>query len=978
MRLLNKVFLVAFVPTALAAAAMLGLTWRQNQQTVREHRRDETRAHFDALHQQVSSNFVGIRAVLAEEASRLLPGEPERVLEELRTLESRLGARVDGVFLDLPDGEVLGTHGERFSTRDRYYYPLLLQGTPVITQIVTSKASGRPSVIVIAPKTTERGEYLGAVAASVPVSELLQTIRNFSAGGDGIALLVDETGRVEASPIAPAVASQVIPRIVATDRGDTELQLSGIPNELLFTRIKGTPWKLALLQSQQDALLLQRQWLIVTALILVVTVAVGGFGRWLLQRLLARPVQRLIEAHAALAQGADAIRVEPDHHDEFAELATSFNHMAEQLQRTQDELRHHERVQAAIVANIPGMVFRFVARRDGTMGLPFVGERSEELIGLAPTPYETYFERFMARLEPEQRRLFLASAEAAVRDQNPWSYEGALQSPTGEKKWFHALSRPTAVGEEVVFDGVLLDVTERRRAEEALRQSEERFRLLLQNSNDLIAILDGEGRLLLLNGPVESVLGYRPEELAASDAFALVHPDDDGELRRAFAEALADPGHPRRIEYRLRRKDGSWLWIEAVGSNLLNDQAVRGIVLNLRDISSRKQAEEERERLQSQLTQAQKMESVGRLAGGVAHDFNNMLGVILGHTELAMASVDPAQPLYADLQEIRGAAERSAELTRQLLTFARKQAIAPKVLDLNETVDGMLKMLRRLIGEDIQLAWLPGREAVRVRIDPSQVDQILANLCVNARDALSGNGRVTIETGVAVFDEHYCSLHADVTAGQYVLLAVSDDGCGMDAETRSHLFEPFFTTKSLGKGTGLGLATVFGIVRQNNGFISVYSEVGRGTTFKIYLPRHASEAALPAQRQLASVQPKGETVLVVEDEPALRLVTAGMLRRLGYVVMTATTPAEALLLASEHTGPVDVLLTDVVMPEMNGRLLADRLLELHPHLRCLFMSGYTADVIAHHGVLDEGVHFLQKPFSTATLAAKLREVLGHR
>ncbi len=390
----------------------------------------------------------------------------------------------------------------------------------------------------------------------------------------------------------------------------------------------------------------------------------------------------------------------------------------------------------------------------------------------------------------------------------------------------------------------------------------------------------------------------------------------------------------------------------------------------------RKRAEEERMKLQAQLNQSQKMESVGRLAGGVAHDFNNMLGVILGRAELALERVSPDQPVHADLQEICAAAERSADFTQQLLAFARKQTVAPKILDLNETVEGMLKMLRRLIGEDIDLAWLPGTNMGTVRVDPSQIDQILANLCVNARDAIGNTGRITIETAAADFDDAWCADHAGFVPGPYLLLAVSDNGCGMDREVQDKLFEPFFTTKELGKGTGLGLSTVYGIVRQNNGFIDVYSEPGQGTTFKIYLPEYTGG---PEQVQkVVSPKPPApgcETILLVEDEPGILKMAAVMLERRGYTVLAAAAAGEALHLAETHAARIDLLMTDVVMPDMNGRELAETLLARHPKLKVLFMSGYTADVIAHHGILDEGVHYIQKPFSTRQVAEKVREVL---
>ena len=370
------------------------------------------------------------------------------------------------------------------------------------------------------------------------------------------------------------------------------------------------------------------------------------------------------------------------------------------------------------------------------------------------------------------------------------------------------------------------------------------------------------------------------------------------------------------------------------------------------------------------------MESVGRLAGGVAHDFNNMLGVILGHTEMIMDQTDPSHLFFANLQEIQNAARRSADLTRQLLAFARKQTVLPKVLDLNNTVDRMLNMLERLIGEDINLVWLPCKKLWPVKIDPSQIDQILANLCVNARDAVAGVGKLTIETGICTFDESYCAVHKGFAPGEYVFLAVSDNGSGMDAETQENIFEPFFTTKGMDKGTGLGLATVYGIVKQNNGFINVYSEPGQGTSFKIYLPRHAGKIDQIQQKNPKEPIPLGnETILLVEDEPAILNLTTMMLQRLGYIVLAASTPGEAIRLARDHMDKIDLLMTDVVMPDMNGRDLAKNLLSLYPKLKRLFMSGYTANVIAHHGVLDEGVRFLQKPFSKKDLADMLRKVL---
>ncbi|MFH0996095.1 MAG: ATP-binding protein [Pseudomonadota bacterium] len=380
--------------------------------------------------------------------------------------------------------------------------------------------------------------------------------------------------------------------------------------------------------------------------------------------------------------------------------------------------------------------------------------------------------------------------------------------------------------------------------------------------------------------------------------------------------------------------------------------------------------------LQAQLLQAQKMESVGRLAGDVAHDFNNMLSAILGHAELAIMRCTPSEPIHAHLKVIEDSARRSADLTRQLLAFARKQTVAPKVLDINDTVASMLKMLLRLIGEDIDVVWMPEAGLWHVKIDPSQIDKLLANLCVNARDAIAGVVKVTIETENIAFDEAYCAVHLGFICGEYVMLAVSDDGCGMSKEVLDHLFEPFFTTKETGKGTGLGLATVYGIVKQNDGFVNVYSEPDKGTTFKIYLPRFVGEAVAPTAESTTET-PKGcgEMVLLVEDEPVILDVSREMLEQLGYVVLIAGTSGEALRKAKAYGAEIELLITDVVMPEMNGRDLAKLLNDIKPGLKCLFISGYTANVIAHRGVLDEGVNFLQKPFSMKDLSSKVRQAL---
>ncbi|MDD2462664.1 MAG: ATP-binding protein [Desulfobulbus sp.] len=388
------------------------------------------------------------------------------------------------------------------------------------------------------------------------------------------------------------------------------------------------------------------------------------------------------------------------------------------------------------------------------------------------------------------------------------------------------------------------------------------------------------------------------------------------------------------------------------------------------------QAEQDRQKIEAQLRQAQKMEAIGRLAGGVAHDYNNMINVIMGYAELALERVDPREALHHDLRQIHEAAKRSMDITRQLLAFARCQNAVPRVVDINEEVKGLITMLRRLIGEEIELRWFPGAQVRTINIDPSQIDQILVNVCVNARDAIDGVGKIVVETTNTTFDQAYCDLKPGFIPGDYVQLAISDNGAGMDNETVKNIFEPFFSTKEQGKGTGLGLATVYGIVKQNGGFINVYSEPDKGTTFRLYFPCHEGTPAphKDNSEQLLSTT-KGETVLVVEDEPGILELVERLLIQLGYKPLTAASPLAALELARSYPGAIDLLITDVVMPEMNGRELAVRLQTSMPAIKILYMSGYTANIIAKHGIIDVHVLLLQKPFSKHSFAAKVHQAL---
>ena len=556
---------------------------------------------------------------------------------------------------------------------------------------------------------------------------------------------------------------------------------------------------------------------------------------------------------------------------------------------------------------------------------------------------------------------------------------GIDRPATGDRAWVLANAYPEHddAGRLNAIVVTFVDVTERKRAEDARVESELRLKLALQAGRMGVWDWDLRTNSMVWDDEMLRLYGLtRAQFPGGTEAWKQgLHPDDRA---RATAESQAalDGTRAYDTEFRVLQPGGEVVHVKAEGLVLRDGSGapVRMLGLN-RDITERTRAEEEKARLEAQLRQAQKMESVGRLAGGVAHEFNNMLGVILGHVELALEDLDPTVPLRSDLEEVQKAALRSAELTRQLLSFARKQLISPRVLDLNESLTGMLKMLQRLIGENIELRWRPGADLWPVLADPTQLHQVLTNLCVNARDAISGVGKLTIETGTRGEGAEPLATYAGVVRGEFVTLAVSDDGCGMGPETLAHLFEPFFTTKELGKGTGLGLAMVHGAIQQNGGFVDVRSEPGRGTTFTIYLPRHTGEAKLAASKGAEPLLRGHETLLVVEDEPALLQMTQRALARLGYTVLGASGPSEALRAARAHAGAIDLLVTDMVMPEMNGQDLAAQLAVSFPGLRRVFMSGYTASVVAHDGSLEEGVNFLQKPFSARALAELVRAVL---
>ncbi len=773
----------------------------------------------------------------------------------------------------------------------------------------------------------------------------------------------------------------------------------------------------------------------------------------------------------------------------FSELAEDLAYAIHNLELTNRQSQIQATLQRAnlIVESSPSVVFQWLVKPDWPVA--YVSQ-NVSILGYSPEDFLSGRLPYCEIIHPEDLDRVLQEVQGHLQSQaDRFRQEYRVVDSEGKTRWVedHTRVQRSTEGNVESLHGIVTDITQRKQSEQALRESEARYRMLVEQSGDCLLIHDLESRLLDVNDFACEKYGYTRRELLSMKVSDLDPDYWQREDQGNFWEGLK-LYEPVFFEARQIKKNGEIFPVE-VRLSLIRYHGQKAVLGFCRDISRQKQMQQElieseqryrtlaenypdgalflfdadlmylsaggselaavglrtadivgrhmsdvfpelvdiiltpsrevfdgksnsyeleycgntysnllipirdaggeitsglaivqniteKKQMEQKVRHLEKMEAVGRLAGGVAHDFNNMLTVILGNVQVSLAEEELSGELHASLAEIENAAQRSADLTRQLLAFARKQTIAPEVLDLNDTIEGMLKMFHRLIGEDIDLAWIPGHDLWPVKVDPGQIDQLMVNLCLNARDAIPGVGKLTIETSNRHFDPEYCREHPEFVPGDYLQLAVSDDGCGMDTRTRERIFEPFFTTKEEGQGTGLGLATVYGIVRQNDGYIHVYSEQDQGTTFRIYLPRHQDPSGETREDpHPATLETGSETILLVEDESAILRLATGMLESLGYQVLAAASPSEALERVENHSNSVDLLVTDVVMPEMNGRELARRLTEQYPQIRSLYTSGYTANVIAHHGVLDEGVHFLQKPFSREQLAGQVRKIL---
>ncbi|PWB67416.1 MAG: hypothetical protein C3F14_02245 [Deltaproteobacteria bacterium] len=632
--------------------------------------------------------------------------------------------------------------------------------------------------------------------------------------------------------------------------------------------------------------------------------------------------------------------------------------MAIEHKRAEEALRQSEATLKTFLEAIPETAL--LINLDGTIAaanrgvLEGVGLDSGEIVGRNALDYSA----------PDLVESRKARIAEVVRTGEPAVFEDtSVASGRTHINYVHPVRDEAGRVSRVAVVG--LDITERKSSEEALRRSEEQSRTLVDSARDMIFALSPDGLFVALNPAFEKLTGWPREEWIGKPFAEVLHADDVPAAQELFAMSLrSEP--PPNAQFRFRSREGGYLVGEMTANVPGQDGRLLGIVRDITD----------RVRLEDQLRQAQKMEAVGRLAGGVAHDFNNLLTAIGGYSELLLSDLAPGDPRRADVEEIKKATERAASLTRQLLAFSRKQVLQPKVLDLNAVVGNLDRMLRRLIGEDLDLVTVLKPGLWNVQVDPGQVEQVIMNIVVNARDAMPDGGKVTIETGNVALDDRYVRQHPVVKPGDYVLLAISDTGTGMDEETKNRLFEPFYTTKDKGKGTGLGLSTVYGIVKQSGGYIWVYSEIGKGASFKVYLPRYGGSPgeARPEESPVSPSQGR-ETVLLVEDEAMVRLLVRNILEGNGYTVLEASDGEEAISIGGGHAAPIHLILTDVVMPKMCGREAAETLAPRLPGVKVLYMSGYTDEAIVRHGVLETGIPFLEKPFTPVSLLRKVRQVL---
>jgi PAS domain S-box-containing protein len=827
------------------------------------------------------------------------------------------------------------------------------------------------AVAVAVPLFDEKGKVIGILATAQSTAFFRKIVSEVGLNFDADISLMDQEGHIIYSsrfPYRKEVSGypsfESIKKATKGEKGDVEIRDPSDGNRIKyvsFAPVEGIGWSIIVEKAKSKVLRSEYSYFILIAAIsflLYVVIALSLVNLREKQRKLAEFIKLNTELEERVRRRTSELEAA---NQELNKDITERKRAAEALRESENRYRN-------LIMHSPDAIMinlqeRVILVNNECMRL-FGARSADDLIG--KSPYDLFHPGFHEQIRERIHRGRDLGEPVPLMEEKIIRLDGGIVD-------VEVLAAPFPSGATNAIHVILRDITERKRVEEALRDTETRYRLLFEHSPDGIVIIDPDtARPLEFNETAYRQLGYSREEFARLSISDFEAAETREETLARIAKVIQEGRNDFETRHRTRQGEIRDILVTAQIIEILGRSVYHCV---WRDITERKRAEQETASLQDQLRQSQKVEAIGQLAGGISHDFNNLMTIIQGNAHLSLMDLQKGDPLRANIEEIRDAAKRAADLTRQLLAFSRKQILDMRVLDLNQVLHRLDKMLRRVIGEDIELTMFLPESIWKVKADPGQIEQVIMNLSVNARDAMPEGGKLTIETANVELDEEYARKHIAVQPGRYVMLSVSDTGVGMTPEVREKIFEPFFTTKERGKGTGLGLSTVYGIVKQSGGNIWVYSEPGQGTTFKIYLSQVDEPLEEQKEEAVGEVLQGHETILIVEDEDAVRKFAVRVLKKQGYKVLDAPDGGKAFTLCEEFKEPIHLILTDVVMPGMSGRKLADRLKAIHPEIKVLYMSGYTDNAILHHGILEPGINFIQKPFTVENLPRKVREVL---